>query len=87
MRRITERLRLGNVRELRSFLGTVNQLNSFVPDLTNIRAPFMTILKKEAEWEWTRKHDEAFLKINQEVKRKTELAHFIEVRNCVLSAI
>ena len=46
---ITERLRPGSLRELRSFLGAVNQLNKFVPDLANICAPFRSILKKEAE--------------------------------------
>ena len=56
--------------------GAVNQINKFVPNLANICAPFGTILKKEAEWEWTRKHEKAFLKINQEVKRITELTHF-----------
>ena len=61
---------------MRSFLGAVNQLNKFVPDLANICAPFRTILKKEAEWEWTREHEKAFLKINQEVKRITGLTHF-----------
>ena len=50
---ITERLRPGNLRELRSFLGAVPQLNKFVPDKANICPPFRTILKKEAEWEWT----------------------------------
>ena len=73
---ITERLRPGNLKELRSFLGAVNQLNKFVPDFVNICAPFRSILKKEAEWKWTRKHEKAFLKVNQEVKRITELTHF-----------
>ena len=73
---ITERLRPGNLRELRSFLGAVNQLNKIVPDSANICAPFRSILKKEAEWKWTREHEKAFLKVNQEVKRITELTHF-----------
>ena len=66
----TERLRLRNLKELRSFLGAFNQLNKFVPDLANICAPFRSILKKEAEWEWTPDHENAFLKINQEEKRR-----------------
>ena len=73
---ITERLRRGNLRELRLFLGAVNQLNKIVPDLPNICAPFITILEKDAEWEWTREHEKAFLKINQKVKRLTKLTYF-----------
>ena len=73
---ISERLRPNNLKELRSFLGAVNQLNKFVPDLANTCAPFRSILKKEAEWNWTKEHEEAFLKINQEIKLITELTHF-----------
>ena len=57
-------------------MGAVNQLNKFVPDLASICAPFRSILKKEAEWKWTKEHEEAFLKINQEIKSITELTHF-----------
>ena len=73
---ITERLRPGNLKELRSFLGAVNQLNKFIPELANICAPFRSILKKDAVWRWTQEHEKAFLKVNQEVKRITELTHF-----------
>ena len=73
---ISERLRPNNLKELRSFLGAVNQLNKFVPDLASICAPFRSILKKEAEWKWTKEHEEAFLKINQEIESITELTHF-----------
>ena len=65
---ITERLRPGNLKELRSFLGAVNQLNKFIPELANICAPFRSILKKDAMWRWTQEHEKAFLKVNQEVK-------------------
>ena len=73
---LTERLRPGNLKELRSFLGAVNQLNKFIPELANICAPFRSILKKDAGWRWTQVHGKAFLKVNQEVKRITELTHF-----------
>ena len=64
------------MREFRSFLGAVNQLNTFVPDLAINCAPIRSLLKKEAEWKWTREYETAFLKLNQEVKRITELTHF-----------
>ena len=34
------------------------------------------MLKKDASWEWKEDHEEAFLKINEEIKRVTELTHF-----------
>ena len=73
---ISERLRPNNLKELRSFLGAVNQFNKFIPDLASICAPFRSILKKEAEWKWTKEHEQAFLKLNQEIKSITELTHF-----------
>ena len=54
----------------------VNQLNKFIPDLASLCAQFTSILKKEAEKKWTKGHEEAFLKINQEVQSITELTHF-----------
>ena len=47
---ITDRLRPTNLKELRSFLGAVNQLNKFIPDLAAECFPFRSILKKDAEW-------------------------------------
>ena len=61
-----EKLTPGDFKELRSFLGAVNQLNKFVPELANICAPFRSNLKREAEWKWTEEHEEAVLKVNQE---------------------
>ena len=76
MQGISERLRPNNLKELRSFLGAVNQLNKFVPDLANLCAPIRSILKKEAEWNWTKELEEALLKINQDIKLIAELTYF-----------
>ena len=47
---ISERLRPNNLKLLRSFLGAVNQLNKFLPDLAKICYPFRTLWKKNTEW-------------------------------------
>ena len=47
---ISDKLRPTNLKELRSFLGAVNQFNRFVPDLATICFPFRSILKRDAEW-------------------------------------
>ena len=73
---ITERLRPKNLKQLRSYLGAVNQMNKFVPDLAGICYPFRSILKKDAVWVWNKEHEEAFLKVNQEIRRIAELTHF-----------
>ena len=76
VQRITEKLRPTNLKELRSFLGAVNQFNKFIPDLAVICSPFRSILKKDAKWNWNNQHEKAFLKVNSEVRKVAELTHF-----------
>ena len=66
---ITKKLRPTKLKELRSFLGAVNNFNKFVPDLVSICFPFRSILEKEAVWNWTEEHETAFRKVNEEVKK------------------
>ena len=66
---ITEKLRPENLKELRSFLGVVNQFNKFIPDLASICFPFRSILKKYASWKWTPEHEMAFSRVNKKVKK------------------
>ena len=73
---ITEKLRPTNLKELRSFLGAVNQFNKFIPELAVICSPFRSISKKDATWNWNNDHKKAFLKVNSEVKKVAELTHF-----------
>ena len=72
---ITEKLRPTNLKELRSFLGAVDQFNKFMPDLASTCFPFRSILKKDAVWSWTL-HEKAFMEVNSKVKRVAELTHF-----------
>ena len=71
-----EKLRPTCLKDLRSFLGAVNQFNKFISDLASICFPFRTILKKAAPWIWTKCHEKAFTKIHQEVKKVAEVTHF-----------
>ena len=48
MQGLTEKLRLTNLSELRSFLGAVNQLNKFIPYLAVISSSFRSVLKNDA---------------------------------------
>ena len=73
---ISDKLRPTNLKELRSFLGAVNQFNRFVPDLATICFPFRSILKRDAEWNWNEEHESAFKEVNEEVKKVAELTHF-----------
>ena len=73
---ISDRLRPTNLKQLRSFLGAVNQFNKFTPNLASISFPFRSILKKDADWIWNAEQEKAFVKINDEIKEVVELSHF-----------
>ena len=82
---ISDRLKPTNLKQLRSYLGAVNQLNKFTPNLASICYPFRTLLKKDTNWEWNKEHDKAFEQINNKMKTVTILNHF--KRDCPLRII
>lgn len=49
-----------NVSELRSFLGMVNQLGRFIPDLAEKDKVFQDLLSKTNHWYWGIKQQAAF---------------------------
>ena len=82
---ITGRLRPSILKELGSYVGAVNQLNKFIPDLATECFPFRNILKKDVEWKWSSDHERAFEQINNLVEKVVELTH--SKRNCTLRII
>ena len=67
---ISESLRPTNLKQIRSFLGAVNQINKFIPDLAKLCYPCRTLLKKNTEWNWKTEQENAFNKINTEIKKQ-----------------
>ena len=49
-----------NVSELRSFLGLVNRLGAFVPDLAHMTVKIRTLLKKQNAFVWLDQHNQEF---------------------------
>ena len=54
-----------NIKQVRSFLGLVNQLGKFSPDYSMITTKIRTLLKAEVKFEWTPEHQADFSKIIQ----------------------
>ena len=73
---ITEKLTPKSLKELRSYLGAVNQLNRFIPNLAQLCHELRPLLKKDQPWNWGEKHDKAFKQINEKVKEVAEVGHF-----------
>lgn len=59
-----------NVSELRRFLGMVNQLGKFTPNLDEMRE----LLTKSKQWTWGPPQAAAFNRVKEELTRPTTLA-------------
>ena len=49
-----------NIKSLKSFLGMINYLSKFLPNLTNDTKIFRDLEKKHSAWHWDLNHDKQF---------------------------
>jgi len=62
--------------DVQRFLGFVNYLGKFCPDLANETQPLRQLLKKNTTFIWEKAHNDAFVKIKQLVSNAPLLKHF-----------
>ncbi|XP_061173501.1 uncharacterized protein LOC133182663 [Saccostrea echinata] len=55
----------GNVKELMTFLGFVQYLGKFIPNLSEISAPLRHLLSKDVAWHWEEEQMKSFEKLKQ----------------------
>ena len=70
---------LTNIKELQSFLGSVNYLSKFIPYLSRQRKPLQDLLKQshvDAEFLWLDTHTEAFNKLKTAICKDVTLKYF-----------
>lgn len=65
-----------NKKELQIFLGMINYLRQFVPNLANIASPLQLLLKKNVDWLWTIVHETAFNNIKKNISESPVLQNF-----------
>ncbi|XP_030838443.1 uncharacterized protein K02A2.6-like [Strongylocentrotus purpuratus] len=65
-----------NVKELASFLGTMNFYRKFVPQYAEIAEPLQKLLRKEALWEWHNAQETAFNTLKGRIAEPPVLAYF-----------
>ena len=82
---ISNRLKPSNLKELRSYLGAVNQLNKFIPNLAEYYFPFRPLLKENNPCNSNKVYNTAFEQIKEELKKVTMLNHL--KRHCPLRRI
>ena len=65
-----------NVKELQSFLGSVNYLSKFKPHLSSFRKLLQDLLKSSNEFVWLKVHDEAFKTLKNAITKDVMLKYF-----------
>lgn len=75
-----------NVKEVQSFLGSVNYYNKFIKNFSNMRAPLDELTKKDVKFIWESKHDEAFSEIKKIMNSKLVLTHYDPNKKLVVAA-
>ena len=65
-----------NVEEIRRFMGTVNYLAKFAPNLANVAQPINNLLKKDVDWNWSECQERAFQDIKKIISQAPLLAFY-----------
>ena len=63
-----------SVSELRQFLGMINQLGKFTPNLAQLTQPLRELLSTKTQWLWGPAQAKAFDDIKAEISKPTTLA-------------
>ena len=68
-------LRPTKVKDVRSFLGFCNFYRPFIKGFAHIARPLNELTKKDVEWNWTSRQEEAFNKLKECITSEPVLAH------------
>ena len=74
------------VSDIRRFLGMVNQLSKFSPNLSDMTQPLRELLVKDKVWVWDEAQRQTFSRVKNNLTASPILAHFDPNRETVLSA-
>ena len=76
---------LGDVQQLRSFLGLLHYYGKFIPNLSSLLHPLNELLKSNSPWRWTQKCEDAFRQAKNKLKEAPVLAHYDGTKNLKLA--
>ncbi|GFS10775.1 Pol polyprotein [Elysia marginata] len=74
-----------NITELQRFLGMINQLAKFTPDITSRTEPLRQLLKQDSLWPWDHPQDESFQAIKKILSSSPVLAHYCVGRESIIA--
>ncbi|UYV80861.1 K02A2.6-like [Cordylochernes scorpioides] len=75
-----------STKELKSFLGMVNYLGKFIPNLADKLQPLNSLLSTKNEWVWDEPQKKSFNLLKQELVSRPNLALFNPSRTTIVSA-
>lgn len=82
---IWEAVRPHTVHQLQSFLGLINYYRNFIPDASSLLSPLYDLLRKNAKWEWSAAHENAFVTVKKILISDNVLTHFDPAATLILT--
>ncbi|GFO30891.1 Pol polyprotein [Plakobranchus ocellatus] len=75
-----------NITELQRFLGMVNQLAKFSPELASQTEPLRQLLKRDSLWSWGHPREQSFQTVKKNLTSTPVLAHYCAGRETIIAA-
>ncbi|GFO21951.1 hypothetical protein PoB_004845600 [Plakobranchus ocellatus] len=75
-----------NITELQRFLGMVNQLAKFSPELASQTEPLRQLLKRDSFWSWGHPQEQSFQAVKKNLTSTPVLAHYCGGRETIIAA-
>ena len=66
---ILDRLRPTTLKQLRTLMEALNQMNRFIPKLAKLSAPLRPLPSKKIEWKWEEEQETAFQEIERTIQK------------------
>ena len=85
VRAIKEAPAPSNIAELRTFAGLVNYYSRFQPNLAHHMAPLYELMRKDSQWVWRKRQQEAFATIKAMMSDDIILAHYKQTEELVVT--
>ncbi len=73
-------------KELQRFMGMVNYLGRYIPDLSTISAPLRQLLEKNVHWTWSHEHDRAWKDLKTLISQQPVLQYYDQKKPIKLSS-
>ena len=74
-----------NKKELMTFMGFIQYLGKFLPNLSEIGAPLRVLLEKETEWHWETPQEKSFQMLKSLISKTPVLCYYDHKKPLVLS--